>query len=298
MRLGKDSNLQRRTRCKVRRVCFQLACDLLRRNYQKYAAIVFALFIGHWRMERWRVRLIRACYFYFRYLDDVADGDRQIREGAEHFLNRQRLQWRDGRLETTAVHETDILFEFIWNELDTWNFPVGQVRVLALEMIDGLSSDATRRRQREKIVKRTELDVYYTKVILAPARLAHLVLKAHVAPGELEEISGIIGRLLSIRDLEEDWLAGLINVPSEQVERLCAADGTLDRREILEWRTREAARCSARLRSVWDRWSNHADSRSRAIMKPAVSSLLAWSARYRGNEPRSCVSSYDFLSTC
>jgi hypothetical protein len=161
---------------------------------------------------------------------------------------------------------------------------VEHVRFFALRIIDGLCWDVERRGHR-KVLSRRELDAYYSKVVLAPAELGHIVLGARVASSALQEISGIIGRLQSVRDLNEDWIGGLINIPAEEIEHVRSTNADLQRERIVEWRVNEVERCSAKLRVIWNLWPRHADERSRVIMNPAVSSLFSWQTRLvRGQE--------------
>ena len=253
-------------------VCIRLGLNLMRRDFQKYAPIAIALFVGRSGVERWRVRLIRASYFYFRYLDDVADGERACGSAPGLFLDRQSSQWCAGPAAVEARDEPAILLNFIWTEFVRRNFPLPRARFLALRIIEGLRFDLERR-PRRRLVRRAELDEYYAKVVLAPSCLAHLILDAHAAPEALEEISGLIGRLQSLRDLHADWVAGVINIPLEDLEQMPP------RQDMANWRQRETGRGAMRLRTLWEQWPSHADERSLAIMRPVVHALLRGATR-------------------
>jgi len=259
-------------------VSIPLGLDLVQRDFRKYAPIVIALFAGHWGLERWRVRLVRASYFYFRCLDDVADGERACGSEPGLFLDRQSSQWCAGPATAEANDEAAILLNFIWTEFVRRNFPLCRVRFLALRIIEGLRFDLERR-SRRRLVRRAELDEYYAKVVLAPACLAHLILDARAAPEALQEISGLIGRLQSLRDLHADWAAGVINIPLEDLEQMPP------REDMANWRQRETACGAMRLRAGWEQWPSHADERSRAIMRPAVHTLLRWATRTCARRP-------------
>jgi phytoene/squalene synthetase len=217
-------------------------------------------------------------YFYFRCLDDVADGDRACGSGPGRFLDRQSSQWCTGPAAAEAKDEAAILFNFIWTEFTRRNFPSRRARFLALRIIEGLRFDLERR-SRPRLVRRAELDDYYAKVVLAPACLAHLILDAHAASEALQEISGLIGRLQSLRDLHADWVAGVINIPLEDLEQMPP------RQDTANWRRREIGRGAMRLRTLWEQWPSHADERSRAIMRPAVHTLLRWATRTSARRP-------------
>jgi hypothetical protein len=268
----------RKDKRQTSRLCRRLALNLLQRNCRQYVGIVTAIFIGHWRMERWRVRLIRVSYLYFRYLDDVADGDRECPTGPNPLLDQQLSRWRSGWFESDSTHEVNLLFGYLWNEFKERSFPLSSLRLFGLSIIKGLQLDLERRLER-RVLRRAELDAYYGKVILAPAQLAHTILKARVIPPALQEISIVIGRLQSARDLESDWMRGLINIPRGDLGNPdYAAQVTLPR-EIETWRAHEIDRCSTRLRAIWQRWRLLADDRSRALMKPAVGTLLNWASK-------------------
>jgi phytoene/squalene synthetase len=229
-------------------------------------------------MERWRVRLVRVSYLYFRYLDDVADGDRACPTGPKPLLDQQLSRWRAGSFESDSTHEVNVLFGYLWNEFKERTFPLSRVRFLGLSIITGLQLDLERRVER-RVLRRAELGDYYTKVILAPAQLGHTILNARVTHPALQEISIVIGRLQSARDLESDWMRGLINIPWEDLGNPdYAAQVTLPQ-EIEIWRAHEIDRCSIRLRDIWQRWPWVADDRSRALMKPAVETLLNWASK-------------------
>lgn len=261
------------------RLCRRLAFNLLRRNCRKYSGIVTALFIGHWRVERWRLRLIRVSYLYFRYLDDVADGDLVGSIAPRILLDEQMSRWRFGLARRPTEHETNVLFYYLWNEFEQRTLPLTRLRFLGESVIKGIELDLERCTDR-RVLSRAELEVYYTNVILAPAQLAHTILNAATTVAALQEISVIIGRLQSARDLHTDWGRGLINIPREDLgDANDAAQLTLPRK-FESWRTQEIDHCTNRLRAIWRKWCMLGDDRSRLVMRPAVESLLNWTVKH------------------
>ena len=238
-----------------------------------------ALFIGHWRVERWRLRLIRVSYLYFRYLDDVADGDLVGSIAPRILLDEQMSRWRFGLARRPTEHETNVLFYYLWNEFEQRTLPLTRLRFLGESVIKGIELDLERCVDR-RVLSRAELETYYTNVILAPAELAHTILNAATTVAALQEISVIIGRLQSARDLHTDWGRGLINIPLEDLgDANDAAQLTLPRK-FESWRTQEIDHCTNRLRAIWRKWCMLADDRSRLVMRPAVESLLNWTVKH------------------
>ena len=279
------------------RLCCRLALNLLLRNCRRYARIVTAIFVGRWRMERWRVRLVRVFYLYFRYLDDVADGDRAFKTDPKSLLDQQSLRWRTGPPGNDSGGEADLLFSFLWNEFEARSFPLNRVRPLALSIIEGLQLDLERCAQR-RVLCRTELADYYAKVILAPAQLAHTILNARFPHPALQEISIVIGRLQSARDLESDWMRGLINIPREDLGNPDYATQVTLPRETETWRAHEIDRCSTQLRDIWQRWPRLADDRSRLLMKPSVVTLLRWASTQPSGYRPLLVREHEVLARC
>lgn len=268
------------------RLCRRLAFNLLRRNCRKYSGIVIALFLGHWRVERWRLRLIRVSYLYFRYLDDIVDGDLVGSIAPRTLLDEQMSRWRFGMPRYPTECEANILFCYLWNEFEQRALPLSCLRFLAESVINGIELDLERRVNR-RVLSRAELDVYYEKVILAPAQLAHTILDAGVTMLALQEISMIIGRLQSARDLHSDWGQGLINIPLEDLgDANVAAQVTLPRR-FESWQAQEIDQCTSRLRAIWRKWSLLASEHSRLVMRPPVETLLHWALKHASSR-RTC----------
>jgi len=253
-------------------VFFRLGFELIQRDFRKYAPIALAIFAGKPGLERWRLRLIRASYLYFRYLDDVADGDRPCLDGPQRFLDRQSLQWCAGPAGDRVGQDADILFHLIWIEFARRNLALHRARCLALRIIKGLQFDL-QRSSSGQFISRAELDEYYANIVFAPACFAHVVLGASADSKALREMSRVIGELQSLRDLMADWDAGRINIPREALQQNWRPE------QLTDWRERETCEAAARLRHLLQRWPTQADQTSSDIMRPVVGTLLRWAAR-------------------
>ena len=248
-------------------VCRREALDLLRRDPRKYARILAALYLGHWRVERWRLRLLRACYFYFRLLDDVADGDRGCAIPAEALLGEQRARWHGAPRQSHEV-EANLLFEHLWAEIAQHSLPPARLRSFSAALLEGLRWDLQRRGE-HFVPSAGEMGAYYEQVILAPAQIALAILGVREEPAELRELSILIGRLQSVRDLHSDMRAGVINIPREA--RGSAAPGDRDR-----WCDREVERCLPRMNELWAGLDSPSAWRSRLVFGSAVKTLQRW----------------------
>lgn len=262
----------------VSRFCRRIAFRLLRRDCRKYGLLLLALHLGHWRIERWCVRLVRAAYLYFRHLDDVADGDAPCSVDRVEFLRAQQMRWRGrgGR----AAEEVDALLDHVLTQCERRGLPLAPVRVFASSILRGLEWDLQRRAKRS-VPTRRELAHYYARVVLAPARLAHVMVGAQADLRALRELSGLIGRVQSARDLEVDLAHGLINIPREDMEHPGSLSGRFALpRAVKAWRAGEVEQCALRLAAMWKRWDSIGDARSRVIMRPVMKGLAGWAERY------------------
>ncbi len=253
------------------RICRRHALLLLRRDHRKYARILAAIHLGHWRVARWRVRVLRACYFYFRLLDDVADGDREC-EKPEELLDEQCARWTAGA-EASREDDANLLFDFLWAGIANSVLDPAELRGPGASLVAGLRWDFLRRRERY-VPTRRELDHYYAQVVLAPAELACVILGGSGSPPAAHALSLLIGRLQSARDLYADRAAGLINIPRE--------DGiNATPRELEAWRQREMRECIPRLAELWTGMQSAGDWRCRLVFGSAVKTLQNWARKGR-----------------
>ncbi len=253
-------------------VCRREALGLLRRDARKYARILAALYLGHWRVARWRLRLLRACYFYFRLLDDVVDGDRTCAISAEALLEEQRARWHGAPPESDEV-EANLLFEHLWAELAQHSLPSARVRSLGAALLEGLRWDLQRRGE-HFVPSADEMDAYYEQVILASAQIALAILGVREESAELRELALLIGRLQSVRDLSSDLRAGVINMPRE-------ARGSASPEDRDRWCDREVEQCLPRMNELWAGLRSPSEWRSRLVFGSAVKTLQRWARTHK-----------------
>lgn len=191
------------------------AFRLLRRDVLKYTPNVLGLYGLSLVAGNDKGRLARNTYFLFRNLDDILDGDREDLKGIETpvaYAHNYRRQIDSGEYDPTD--------------------PISHLLQQALEGYASLSQDQERHKQNFKdiidamlleqelaqkrtIMSETQLRRYHEVLFSPIIDLAFTGLGSHMSSATVPEFWEALGRTYSVRDLEEDWNRGIINIPAE-----------------------------------------------------------------------------------
>lgn len=159
-------------------------------------------------------KVVRAAYFFTRYMDDLLDGDRRLSNGYQvlpHIAN-IRSQVETGRF----TREPKIM------ELAEYSLDALQRKALAgdsplqdfLDIIDIMVFDYHRRQDRQEL-STEQLRDYYEKTFFPIHNIMLVGLGSTLRATDIPTFSLCQGRVYSVEHLQADWRVGIINVPAE-----------------------------------------------------------------------------------
>lgn len=187
------------------------ALRLLGRNPVKYARGVSGMYLLSIKGLELS-QIARACFFFFRNQDDALDGDRQdIKDPLAHVLTCSK---QIASAKFTGEPKIINLAKFAIDRLQRKGKKGDDPRQNFLDEIDVILFDYHRSRIR-KILTEKELKKYYQQTFFPVIDLMLIGLNSKLRAKDIAEFSFCQGRVYTIRDLDQDWKKGIINIPKE-----------------------------------------------------------------------------------
>lgn len=160
-------------------------------------------------------RLARASYFFFRDLDDRVDGVREHDGSPLHYALNIRHQIESGRFSSTP--------EIV--ELAKYSIPVLERRARQddnprqdfIAVIDANLFDYERRHER-RVLSTEEIQQYYQATFPPLLNILFVGLGSALRARDVPNMANCQGAVYTVRDLEEDWNLGIINIPNEVLQ--------------------------------------------------------------------------------
>lgn len=187
------------------------------RQYGKF----FALFWLYGLPEPIRANLIRSSYFWFRHVDDIADGDKKLSKGyrdkQEYLQHKRNLVERLSSEQKSPVlgDEEDILLADYLLAARKLKVDLGKE---SIAILDTIAFDEERSRTR-RVPTQQELDDYFDKLDFACIAGA-LKVAGETCPSEtLADLSRAVRITFNLRDFPKDFKEGIINISVEDVEK-------------------------------------------------------------------------------
>ena len=192
------------------------AVKLLTRDPGKYGSLVAGLYLLSLR-DREQGKLLRSSYLFFRHVDDFLDESDGTEDGKKlpYVLN-LRDQIENNNF-TRALKVSD-LAEYALNALEKRARPNDSPRQDFLDGIDAIIFDYQRAKER-RVLTSEELNKYYHDAFFPVVNLMLIGFESQFRADDIPALSYCQGRIFSIRDLEEDWKRGVINVPKEILDK-------------------------------------------------------------------------------
>lgn len=191
------------------------ALRLLRRNPEKYARGVSGLYMLS-LADPGIGRLARASYFFLRHVDDALDGG-GVRISDPLFYV---LSMRD-QIATDEFRDTPPIVNLAQYALVGFNERAQKdddPKQDLLDVIDAIVFDYERSRSRQPLSTK-ELDGYYRRAFFPVVNLMLIGLGSKFRATDIPELSFCQGRVYTVRDLKEDWMQGIVNIPDEILSR-------------------------------------------------------------------------------
>ncbi len=187
------------------------AMILLKRNPKKYAPNISGLYLLSLQ-DYGRGKAARAGYFFFRNIDDVLDGDREVTEDPVEYAHRYRCQIAEG-----VCDQTDPISELGYESLKMFEArsrPGDNVRQDYLDEIDAMLLERELMQTR-RVLTDAELREYHRKLFAPVMNLTFIGLGSQIRSAHVPEFWECLGITYSIRDIDSDWENGIINFPRE-----------------------------------------------------------------------------------
>lgn len=191
------------------------AFRLLKRSPEKYIRGVSGLYILS-LADSEVGRLARASYFFIRHVDDVLDGGGVPISDPFSYVISMRDQISTGEFrETPPIVELARYALIVFGERAQEGDDPKQDM---LNAIDTIVFDYERSRKRRPL-SADGLEDYYRSAFFPVVNLMLIGLGSKFRATDIPGLSLCQGRVYTVRDLEEDWEQGIINVPNETLSQ-------------------------------------------------------------------------------
>ena len=158
-------------------------------------------------------------YYFHRYIDDILDSDIKHQDPVVrvNFLRQEILSGfepKDDRINDPILRLGERYLTFAQEHNP---FPDRDPRQECLRSIDGMLYDYYRGEHRVPLTKE-RLDAYYDMTFDSVLTIAEMLIRAPVEPSVKQLLIYGQGEIYSLRDLDEDWDAGILNIPTEVLD--------------------------------------------------------------------------------
>lgn len=202
------------------------------KQYGKY-------FLGMWAyglFEPERASVIRSAYFWFRYVDDVADGDKPLPPGYQNkqeFLQKRReLTQQVSHPDDNPIYgdREDILLVDYFSLAKRLRIDLTEE---SFAILDTIILDEERARNR-RVLTQQELDDYFNKLDFACIGGALKVAGETCERESLSALSWAVRTTFDLRDFPRDLAQGIINISAEEIAQYEVGLSQVDDIETVE----------------------------------------------------------------
>ncbi len=257
------------------------ALRLLRRDPVKYARGVGGMYLLSVKgLELGRVA--RACFFFFRNIDDALDEDRKdIKNPLSHVLN-CRKQIASGKFKDQPKIVN--LARFAIERLQKKSKKADNPKQDFLDEIDVILFDFQRAKKR-KVLKKKELKKYYQNTFFPVINLMLIGLNSKLRSKDIPQLSFCQGIIYTIRDLKTDWQRGIINIPKEILKKAkLTAKSNIDKIKdspiIKNWFKKEMINCQKDLEILEKKLTKNNESLTTKFCMGLTSPLFKLGRKY------------------
>lgn len=239
------------------RELFIIRCflSLLQRNFKKYFTVGG---ITYWLGASGLYPSAKPTYFFCRYVDDLADGDRKLPSlytDFASFTDRMKALVEDCEVE--KKHPIERVLADAINKLCRKSANSSIVKKELVSFLDSMLVDYNRRLNSSVLTKK-ELDQLYDDSFSSVLHLTFIGTGTVLERTYITQLGLIQGKLYALQDLKEDLTAGIINLPEELVistgltlEQLMSSTDHLEKNEsFLQWRSAELLLCHDYLQTL------------------------------------------------
>ncbi len=180
------------------------------RRHRRYGLIALLILVAS--VPRWRrTRVLRTGFTFLQHVDDLLDGDRPSAKEPLEVVAEVRAAIASQRFGGGDLHHLARAFEADLREAG------GEPAVAkALALIACMERDRHRVRE-QLLLSRDELRDHLRETFSLSIDLLMIAARADLRADDVPELLEAFGWCSTVRDLEEDLEAGLVNVPAEVV---------------------------------------------------------------------------------
>ena len=166
-----------------------------------------------------RASLLRSSYFWFRHLDDIADGDRALPEGyksKQEFLQRKwELAGQMFSKQNGPIYgdEEDLLLADYYSKALKLNIDLSKE---SFSILDTIILDEERARKR-RVLTQEELDYSFNQLDFACIGGALKVAGETCEAQDLKALNRAVRTWFNLRDFPKDFKRGIINISREGI---------------------------------------------------------------------------------
>ena len=199
----------------VERLAATESARLLIHEPKKYAGLVAGLYLLSLKdFELGKVQ--RAYYLFLRHIDDFLDEPKKRTDGQLPYVLNLRNQVESGNF--TGNPKIGDLAKYSLEVFERKSLPTDNPRQDFVNVIDAMVFDYQRAGERQ-VLSEKELNNYYHDTFFSVVNLTLIGLESQFRASDIPALSYGQGRVFSVRDLDEDWQSGVINIPQEILEQ-------------------------------------------------------------------------------
>lgn len=196
--------------------------------------------------------LTRETYLFFRYIDDLLDGDIEVAGNPLAIINRIKTDIAQNR--QLDAHPVAQMARHSLTKLNKLAKKGENPQQLFVQAIEAMVFDYHRRENRTTLTT-AQLDDYYFNTFSHALNIMLIGFKSDLRVTKDTILSNLAlcqGHIYSIRDLKDDWEIGIINIPKEILERaqLSSKDSyttVIQNPEIQKWIANEISEYKKRV---------------------------------------------------
>jgi hypothetical protein len=215
-------------------------------RHRRYFLIFLVLY---WHSLRgWkRARAARYGYCFLQLYDDIMDGDRRTDMAPDAIAAQTIAGWADGQLSgDTTLARLGTAFDAALRSLP--RVPGDDPRHDVLILLQAMRLDAERMATR-RLLTEAQLEDQLRRTFHHSLNLLLIASRLRTRATQVPDLVASLGWCSVVRDLDEDLRKGLVNVPSDVVERVHATGDGLTARhpEVRRWLAEEKLAAQRRL---------------------------------------------------
>lgn len=198
------------SRWQVERICLRIFGQLLHRHL-RYLLVVLPMYLRSLYGPA-RCHMLRACYSYARYLDDVLDGDIAVDEPKREYITHIVEQAKNGKSANTSPYI--LLGQYVYQHVDAYASN-GMNLSQELDLLIQAMLFDRERADEHLLLSRLRLDRHHRITFMSALNVTLNVTGARYEPANIKSLARAQGSLYTLRDLKGDLDEGINNIPHE-----------------------------------------------------------------------------------